>query len=164
MARWFVTEDESSPEISAGSVETRSPTGEAFTQGVGVRGLMRPFHRSGSDLESDTGAALVMANVGQILITECDGPDGPGELPWRPEFGSVLRLLRLRQNSAALAEQARAFVAGAVKRWEPRCRVTQVTVQRDGTTLSLLVRWDLLANKGGGLVLVSGLETRVALG
>jgi len=57
----------------------------------------------------------------------------PGELPWRTEFGSGLHLLRHQKNDALLQELARIHVVDAIKRWEPRIRVTSVQVTASGT-------------------------------
>lgn len=150
-------------------VVTRAETGRSIdTSGVTGRGLLRPFRRDRrQDFVSGHGVELVAAAVGQVLGTICASEQTSGELPWRTEFGSLLHLLRLSNASPALMEKARAFVALALDRWEPRARVTGVRiaqVQRaEGIALSIRVAWQLVA-QGTDRVLVPGLETEIALG
>jgi phage baseplate assembly protein W len=86
-----------------------------------------------------------------------------GELPWRTEFGSLLHLLRHQKNDAVLQELARAHVADALKRWEPRVQLTsvQVTRERDRgeNVLAIRLRYNIIsANVPGNNVLIEGVE------
>jgi len=62
----------------------------------------------------------------------------PGERPMRPEFGSRLRDFifagATSDNAAAIATEVR----GALRQWEPRADITDVTVSPDGAELGML--------------------------
>lgn len=95
-------------------------------------GLIRPFQRDQKgDLATSGGPELVIAAIGQILGTVASSEFSQGELPWRPEFGSLLHLLRHRPNTPALDELARRYVVDALQKWERRVVVTNVDVGRD---------------------------------
>lgn len=150
-------------------VVTRSETGRSIdTSGITGVGLTRPLRRDKrQDFASASGVELVAAAVGQVLGTVCASESTGGELPWRTEFGSLLQLLRLSNASPALVEKARAFVALALQRWEPRAQVQQVRVLREqrpeGIALAIRVTWNLVG-RGTDRIVVPGLETEIALG
>lgn len=129
-----------SPEVPA------SPSGDATAGAGGSRpyntttdgrsflgfGLLVPFRRDGrGDFAAGSDVALVRASAEQVLGTECTHGTAAGELPWRPEFGSKLHLLRFRNVddpvTRALAKQ---YVAEALARWEPRYRMREVRILR----------------------------------
>lgn len=102
------------PVLPAPTVSTKTAAG---LDPLGF-GVSRPFKRSvGQDFETAFGVPLVNSDVGQILGTS------PGELRWRPSFGTPLSRLRHQNNSPALAEITRVHVERALARWEPRIRV-----------------------------------------
>jgi phage baseplate assembly protein W len=168
MSSWPILQTPTTPQLPI-SVVTRAETGRSIdTSGVTGRGLLRPFRRDRrQDFASGHGVELVAAAVGQVLGTICASDQTGGELPWRTEFGSLLHVLRLSNASPALAEKARAFVAMALARWEPRARVSGVRIERversEGIALSIRVQWQLVA-QGTERVIVPGLETEIALG
>lgn len=93
------------------------------------RGILAPFRRDGKgDFAAADAAENVRACVHQVLGTECSIESGnvSGELPWRPQFGSVLYRLRQRLLDETTRRLAEVFVADALKRWEPRVRLTRV--------------------------------------
>lgn len=95
-------------------------------------GLLRPFRRDRkADFAADGGDALIRSAVGQILATRASSENVQGELPWRPEFGSLLYLLRHQKNDSVLQELARVYVVDALKRWEPRVLVRMVGIARE---------------------------------
>lgn len=95
--------------------------------------MLIPFRRERGDYASGTGVDLILSHAQQILGTRCsDGRDNDGELEWLPEFGSLLYKLRHQNIKPVMAYQARAYVVGALARWEPRLRVSQVRVAEDG--------------------------------
>lgn len=165
---WPILADPVTPVMPV-RVVTRADTGRSIdTSGVTGRCLIRPMQRDRKqDFASGVGVALVAAAVGQILGTICSSEHTSGELPWRTEFGSLLHVLRLNNTSPALVEKARAFIAGALARWEPRARVTRVRVRAEqrpeGSAVRLFVEWRLVAD-GSDRVVVPGLETEIALG
>lgn len=123
------------------------------------RGLLRPFQRDGkADFASASGEKLVHSAVGQVLGTV------PGELPWRSELGSRFELLRHQKNDHVLQELARVYVVRALKRWEPRVRVTSVLVTREQDPgekgLAIRLRYDILASPGSD-VIAAGVEHTV---
>lgn len=96
-------------------------------------GLLAPFVRDQKgDFANGGGEALVRSCVAQVLGTECTSEDGSvqGELPWDPEFGSLLRLLRHRQMDEVLQQVAQVYVADALRRWEPRVRLTSTRFEK----------------------------------
>lgn len=93
-------------------------------------GLLYPFRRGSRDFVSGEGVDLVRASVRQILGTRATHGDLVGELPWRPDFGSKLWVLRHRANDPTLADQAEAFAREALL-WEPRAEVTEVVVEQE---------------------------------
>jgi hypothetical protein len=126
------------------------PSGSVFD----LRGLLRPFRRDRkADFAAGSGEALIRSAVGQILGTMAASEFTPGELPWRTEFGSGLHLLRHQKNDSILQELARIHVVDALKRWEPRIRVTsvQITRERDRgeNVLSIRLRYAIVAREGG---------------
>lgn len=168
MAAWPILPDALTPPLPV-TVVTRADTGRSINaSGITGSGLLRPFRRDRrQDFASGHGVEFVAAAVGQVLGTVCASDQSSGELPWRTEFGSLLHLLRLSNASPALVEKARAFVAQALARWEPRARVEAVKVAReqrvDSVVIMIRVRWRLVA-EGTDRVLVPGLETEIALG
>lgn len=130
-------------------------------------GAIRPFRRDGkSDWAAAGGEALVRSSVGQVLGTMAASEFTQGELPFRTEFGSLLHLLKHQKNDAVLQELARVHVVDALKRWEPRVRVTSVQVTRERqngeNVLSIRVRYDVIDRQvPGNNVLLAGLEQTV---
>jgi phage baseplate assembly protein W len=130
-------------------------------------GLLRPLRRDRkADFAADGGDALVRSAVGQILGTRASSEISQGELPWRPEFGSLLYLLRHRKNDAVLPELARVYVVDALKRWEPRVIVQTVRVSREqqegADVLSVRVGYSLIRrNVSGNQVVVPSIEQTV---
>ncbi len=118
-------------------------------------GLLRPFQRGARDFVAGGGADAVKSAVGQILGTLGGSEYTQGEIPWRPELGSLLHLLRHQKNDAALQELARVYVTDALQRWEPRVRVTGVKVTRerqDGKdVLAIRIVFDFVQSVGNPL-------------
>lgn len=163
---WPILPDPATPQVPV-TVVTRSETGRAIdTSGVVGRGLLRPFRRDGKqDFASGTGVELIAAHVGQILGTIASGETTGGELPWRTEFGSLLHLLRLSNASPAVVEKARTFIVSALRRWEPRVRVTAVKAEQTEGRVILRIRWRLATDVADDTrVVIAGLETEVAVG
>ena len=112
------------PDVSSGQILTEQKlTADSLTF-LG-KGLVRPFRRDEkNDFANDGGLNLVASAVGQILGTKAASENNAGELPWRPEFGSLLHLLRHRNIDSGLQELARASTIDAINAWEPRARIT----------------------------------------
>lgn len=131
------------------------------------RGVLRPFRRDRvNDFAAGEGAELIASELGQILGTECSSDFTEGELPWRPEFGSLVYLLRHKNNDEVTREMARAYVLESVGRWHPTARVTKVEVTAgeglDGlSTMKIQVFFEVRA-RGNGDLLGRG-STSVAL-
>ena len=164
---WSILQDPPTAAIPV-TVVTRAETGRSLdTSGAVGRGLTRPFRRDQKlDFANDGGVGIIAANVGQILGTLCaGGASTGGELPWRTEFGSLLHILRLRNNDESLVEEAKAYVVDAIQRWEPRARITSLRIDQDFANSRLIIRigWRPQA-QGSQPVVVAGLETEIALG
>lgn len=131
-------------------------------------GPLRPFRRDlRSDFVADGGEAAVQSAVGQILGTVGASPSTDGELPWRPELGSLLTRLRHQKNDAVLQELARVYVVEALQRWEPRVIVSAVSVARtmqDGANVLVIrLRYDIVANAPGNQVVVADVDQVVVV-
>lgn len=133
-------------------------------------GLLSPFRRGPSDFVAGGDADLLASMVDEVLGTKAESDYTAGELPWRPEFGSLLHFLRHRNNDATTAELARVYVAEALARWIPQIRLKSVTTEKktgpDGEDSILYVQivYDIVAlNRPGNEVLVSGVTQTVAV-
>ena len=130
-------------------------------------GLLRPLRRDRkADFAADGDDAVVRSAVGQVLATRASSEISQGEIPWRPEFGSLLYLLRHQRNDSVLQELARVYVVDALKRWEPRVIVKTVSVTREtqegDDILAVRVVYSLInRNVPGNQVLVPSLEQTV---
>jgi phage baseplate assembly protein W len=123
-------------------------------------GILTPFRRGPNDFVSGGGTVNLQSMVGQILGTRASSDYTGGELPWRPEFGSLLHLLRHRSNDQATRELARVWVGEALARWLPQVRVTDVDVRKalgpggDESVVSVQVTYEVVAlNRTGSSVL-----------
>lgn len=118
------------------------------------QGLVVPFTRqAASDFQTGTSAALVRSSVAQVLATRADDGVVSGELPWRPEFGSLLHRLRFMNTDDVFDALVRTRVVGAISQWEPRCRVKNVEVARVDSgrgdlVTRILVTYDLVTTSG----------------
>ena len=93
--------------------------------------MLRPFVRDEkNDFANGSGAELVRASIGQVIGTRTSTAQTVGELPWRPEFGSLVHTLRHSNNNTMLQQIAKGFVVDAVRRWEPRVRITGFGINR----------------------------------
>lgn len=151
---------------------TSRPYGQQGNRAFLGFGLLAPFQR---DLKGDFAAggdeALVLSCVGQVLGTRCSTPDGrhQGELPWRPEFGSLLYLLRYRNLDDTTTQLARVYAADALQRWEPRFKLRDVVILNEASipngsidTLRTRVFGDVItANVAGNQVLIQNVSTDV---
>jgi len=123
--------------------------GVVDTVNVG-RGVLRPFKRNGrGDFENSNDLDLVRAEVGQTLGTIASSPVSRGELPWRPEFGSLMYRLRFANLDEATLELARVYVVEALENWNTRVRVRNSNVSADlgQNTLTIVISYDILASR-----------------
>lgn len=96
------------------------------------RNLLVPFVRDRArDFAAATGWPLTRAKILQVILTEGDGPQASGELPWRTAFGSSVHLARHLSNTAALAELTRVRARDALRRWLPSLDATIEVVAQD---------------------------------
>jgi phage baseplate assembly protein W len=119
------------------------------------QGLLRPFRRDQkNDFASDSGVELVVACVGQILGTKADSALCPGEVQWRTDFGSRLHLLRHANNNDVNNALATVYVQEALKKWEPRVTVVNVTVEKTAVQRELIVHVNFnVVDRGGRTIL-----------
>lgn len=102
--------------------------GDELQLGVG---LLAPFRRDlRVDFAAGSGDALVRSAIAQVLLTRADDGKASGELPWRPEFGSLLHRLQYLAIDESYAALVRTRVVGAISLWEPRVRIDDVSVVR----------------------------------
>lgn len=121
--------------------------------------LVQPMERTLADFVTASGEELVKRAVEQILITRAGSPSTPGftqgELPWDSSFGSLIYLLRHKNNDPILAELAVAYVTEALERNEPRVRAKLVEAFADEVNLEVLhirVTYDILSTAGSDVV------------
>jgi len=131
-------------------------------------GLTHPFRRDRkSDFANTFGPELVASAVSQIIGTMASSEASEGEVPWRPDFGSLIHLLKHQPNNEILQELGRTCVVQAVGRWESRVRITDVTVskatnaQRDDT-MELNVRFNFV-DLNTGKVIFEDLEASIVI-
>jgi phage baseplate assembly protein W len=87
-------------------------------------GIIAPFQRDGTgDWRNGCGEPIIRASVERILGVVSMSDYTHGELPWRPEFGSLANHLRHRAANEATADLARYYVIDALRIWEPRIAV-----------------------------------------
>lgn len=168
-----------SPAPAASTATSASPVTRASAIGrrpaLG-RGILAPFVRDQkNDFANASDEENVRACVMQVLGTECstDGGEIGGELPWRPEFGSLWYLVRHRGNDESLLEVARVYVTRALQRWEPRVRLTGVRVVRSKSdparvagydTITAFLDYDIVTtSRAGNQVVISGVSQEVRL-
>ncbi len=126
-------------------------------------GLVRPFVRDQvNDFAAANGKALIESELGQILGTECNSEKGEGELPWRPEFGSLIFKLRHRNGTDIVTQElARAWAIDAIARWHPTVRPLDaaVSMEKDAegnlSRLLIRIRYEVRA-RGSGQILGTG--------
>ena len=133
-------------------------------------GLVWPLRRNGrGDFVAGSGIDLVKAGLSMLLGTVCAGEHTDGEYAWNPEFGSLLDLLRHRNNNVTRREMARHYIIDAITRWEPRVRLKDVAVVAidvppgisNGEVLRVL--FDIVSSRDGRTVLHSDVSLDVPL-
>lgn len=146
-------------------VQSEDPAAQASASVIFLgNGLLRPFRRDEkNDFANGSGAELVKAAVGQVLGTRTSTATTIGELPWRPEFGSLLHTLRHSNNNDGLKQIAKGFVIDAIRRWEPRVRVTGFGINRKRSTpggpediLEIIVQYNVIDRNVAGNNVVLG--------
>lgn len=171
MATWQL---ESTGGVVIPTEQTVSPLDRAIKLGRAAHlgfGLLRPFQRDEkNDFANAGGVELIKACVGQVLGTRAGSDFTQGELKWRSEFGSLLYLLRHQNNDVALQELARVYVVEALRRWEPRVRVTGVEVARESANgngqnaLSIRLRYDIInVNVAGNQVYLPDVDQTIPI-
>ena len=114
------------------------------------RGPTMPFRRDGKgDIANGSDVELIRSNVYRVLSTICSSPRSRGELPWRPEFGSLLNLMRFRNNDGVLGQVAQEYVIDALRIWEPRARVKSANIVQDpeAATLTIVLLYDVVTSR-----------------
>lgn len=94
--------------------------------GQGFAFPLRKNARGGIEISSQE--QKIKESIYMILGTQ------PGERLMRPTFGCSLRSLVFAPNTKATANLARHYVEEALKTWEPRIIVEDVTVKNDYVT------------------------------
>jgi phage baseplate assembly protein W len=132
------------------SGEVPDTSGVAAAQIVSGTGLLGPLVRDGKgDFASASGTALLSSNLKQVLGTLARSSQTRGEVPWRPEFGSLLSLLRFLPLDESLPPLARQYVRDALDFWMPQIRLrnVRVSLSPDEGTLELEVLYDVLSTR-----------------
>jgi phage baseplate assembly protein W len=82
-------------------------------------------------LRTVSGTPAVKGDLLQLLLTN------PGERVMLPTFGTPLRALLFEQNSPNLANAARELIIAAIRDWEPRVTILEITVENSGQNATL---------------------------
>ena len=151
------------PDLLAQSQARRAQVERTSLDFLG-QGLVIPFRRGSRDFVSDKEVELVKSGVSQTLGTRAAHGQFLGDLPWRPDYGCKLWILRHRLNNATLRDQAIAFVLEAL-RFEPRVRVTEVAVETgEPNELRVRVRYQIISeNVADNRVVVPEFEEVVSI-
>jgi phage baseplate assembly protein W len=122
-------------------------------------GLIRPLRRiNGNDFVHGVGESVVRSAIKQILTTK------PGELPWRPEFGTDLERFRHRNGANALAQEVAEECSESIARWEPRVKVSGVAAQIEDNIIYVKVAWAIFSTAtSGNNVLIGPVQQEVTI-
>ena len=165
MPQWTLLPLSQTPDIQVDDPAAQAAASVIFLG----RGLLRPFVRDEkNDFANGSGSALVRAAVGQVVGTRTSTAQTIGELPWRPEFGSLVHTLRHSNNDDALQQIAKGFVVDALRRWEPRVRVTGFGINRRRSVpggpedvLELIIQYNVIDRNVPGNNVVLGNQQAV---
>lgn len=106
------------------------------------RGIILPFRRDAkNDFANASGLAVIKSNIRQIVLTGCAEESAAGEVPWDSTLGSRAQTVVHRNSTPGLEEVQRHFIVDAVKRQEPRARITRARVSRVKTRTEILIRF-----------------------
>jgi len=109
-------------------------------------GLIRPLRRDGrGDFSHGDGEARARALIGQAIGTRAFSHRFRGELPWRPDAGSKVYLLRHGKTDLIARELGLVYVADAVRKYVPAVKLQEIGVDAADETMSIRVRWALAA-------------------
>lgn len=105
-------------------------------------GLIAPFQRDNiGDVANSSGAAVLNADIGELLGIQGPTPGAPGELAWRPELGSRLHTLRHRKlHSELVRATAEQMIVSVMRQYENRVRITSITVEPNTETQTMTLR------------------------
>lgn len=102
-----------------------------MTISITGNGLLFPPARDGrGDWITGDGIEAINSSIKQIVGVRGAGADTQGELPWRTEFGSQVHRLLYADNTAAIEGIAQIFVVDALRRYEPRIDLREVSIER----------------------------------
>lgn len=126
-----------------------------------------PLVRGSRDFLSASGVSAVRCCIKLILRTRAAWGDFGGDLPWRPDFGNKLWVLRHRKNDPTLQGQALAFVQEAFL-WEPRAQLTEVAIEGppfvDLNTLQVRAKYQVITeNRASNRVILPEFSETVRL-
>lgn len=98
---------------------------------TGGGGLLGPLRRDQkNDFAHGSGLALIESNIRAVLQTKQAEVSAAGEVAWDGTLGSRLGIVSHRSNVAGIEEIYRYYVVDAVRRQEPRARITKVAIRR----------------------------------
>ena len=104
------------------------------------RGVAFPFQRGSDSIPAPAyDANLVRMSVQQIIQTQ------RGERVMRPNFGSNIHQFVFENNDELLAQLLRTEIAASIGKWEPRVQLTNVSIQRADTSITILVEYAVIA-------------------
>ena len=110
-------------------------------------GLLTPFRRGANDFLSGGGQELIASSLRTILGTVCASDSTEGEIPFNQGLGCLLPFVRhLNLDDPALEDLARYYVVDAIRRNEPRVRLTDILffIDRKAYKLTIKLRYDII--------------------
>lgn len=124
-------------------------------------GILTPFRRGPADFVAGGNLEILQSMISQVLGTKSGSDFTQGELAWRDDFGSLLRLLKNQNNDLVRAELARVYVVDALARWIPQIRIKDVEISRqvgpqgEENILAIRMVYDVIGiNRPGNVVLL----------
>ncbi len=122
------------------------------------RGLRYPLQINGrgDNYVTQTGEALVSADVAHLLAIRGPSADAPGELLWNTELGSGMAALKHRHGyDDMVSAEALMMSADALRRWDRRVRIVsasvEVATESTGVRRRVAIWYALAAMRGGAV-------------
>lgn len=125
-----------------------TPTLANASPTVTGRGLLLPFRRNQrDDFANGTGRELWQSRV--ELLLSVDGPTetSTGEIAWRPDEGTAIRLLRHKNNTSILRSMAEAYIRQGFQRsFRGKLKLNRVTkFTKESNKVVMEVAFDVIA-------------------
>ena len=107
------------------------------------KGVSFPFRFGGrggvvmSKLD-EVDASRINESIKQIILTTFR------ERPMEPEFGCNTLAMVFQENDPSLDSAVKEIIKRAIKRWEPRVRLSSIEIIREYGKINLIIRYQLI--------------------